>query len=108
MLAASVGAASATTKQGWLVISAGGCHTCGITTDGRLYCWGDNCDGELGVRDTASRSTPTLVSSHAWATVSAGAYHTCGLYTDGTRFCWGYNADGELGIGDTINRNAPR
>jgi hypothetical protein len=29
-------------------VSAGAQHTCGVTGDGRAYCWGINFSGELG------------------------------------------------------------
>ena len=32
----------------WRVVSAGDRHTCGIRTDGTLWCWGSNERGELG------------------------------------------------------------
>jgi alpha-tubulin suppressor-like RCC1 family protein len=46
-------------------VSAGGDHTCGITTDGDLYCWGFNWSGQLGSQfgygTGGSRLTPTPV-----------------------------------------------
>ena len=33
---------------GFTSVSAGTDHTCGITEDGELLCWGDDSDGQLG------------------------------------------------------------
>ena len=43
------------------VLAAGYDHTCGITTDGALYCWGDNDHGELG-RSGGSQTEPVRVT----------------------------------------------
>ena len=37
-------------------------HTCGVTTSGAVYCWGDNFAGELGDGTTTQRLVPTLVA----------------------------------------------
>lgn len=42
-------------------ISAGGLHTCGVTTDGSLYCWGDNLFGQVGDGSTTDRGAPVRV-----------------------------------------------
>lgn len=42
-------------------ISAGTSHACGVTTDGRAYCWGGNEAGELGDGTTRTRHTPSRV-----------------------------------------------
>ncbi len=31
----------------WAAIAAGTSHTCGVRTDGSLWCWGDNDNGQL-------------------------------------------------------------
>src|SRR6266851_5772709 len=75
-------------------------HTCGVTTDGTAYCWGDNSWGELGSGTTTNSSTPVpVLGGHTFVTVSGGGYyiaivdfssaHTCGVTTGGVAYCWG-------------------
>lgn len=94
----------------WNTVSAGTYHTCAITNndvanaDQRLYCWGDNSYGQLGINSTTSASTPTPVDiGGRWIAVSAGAYHSCGINfpvssTSGTLWCWGANGYGQVGV----------
>lgn len=46
-------------------VAAAGSHTCGLTTNSGLYCWGNNRSGQLGDGSTTNRSTPVAVSG--WA-----------------------------------------
>ena len=66
-----------------------------------------NDSGQLGVGDTADRTTPTMTPGGGWAAVSVGGSHACGLMSDGTRYCWGANFYGQLGLSGTTNRNQP-
>lgn len=40
---------------------AGDRHLCGLSEDGKVYCWGDNQYGQLGLGDSLSRTVPTQV-----------------------------------------------
>jgi alpha-tubulin suppressor-like RCC1 family protein len=92
----------------WRVISAGRSHTCGITTVGKAYCWGDGADGRLGNGATANALTPVEVSGNrTWSTISAGAAHTCGVTTDGDAFCWGEREFGRLGNNNATPGDVP-
>ena len=86
-------------------MSGGRQSTCGIQSDGSLWCWGDNYSGELGTGDTISHSTPTRVGSEDdWASVSVGLWYACGIKTDQSLWCWGRNFDGDLGFpGGQVN-----
>jgi alpha-tubulin suppressor-like RCC1 family protein len=92
----------------WASISAGHDVSCGITTSGDAYCWGENDDGELGdgTTDDSDESGPQLViGGYEWTMVSVGDEHVCGVTTSGAAYCWGYNDDGQLGngtYGDTL------
>jgi alpha-tubulin suppressor-like RCC1 family protein len=73
-------------------LSAGGSHTCGVTTNGPGYCWGDNSAGQLGNGSKAASRIPVRVSGGlTFEAISAGTRHTCGVTTDGAVFCWGEN-----------------
>lgn len=94
---------------GWASIVPGeGSQTCGIRTDGQLWCWGYNGQGQLGDGTTTSRSHPVAVGTRAgWSSVAPGLSHTCALRDDGTAWCWGFNATGQLGDGSTAQRLVP-
>src|SRR3989441_12229619 len=72
-------------------VSGGGDHTCGVTTGGAVYCWGNNGLGQLGNGTTTNSATPVAVGGGVtFATVSAstGSF-TCGLTRGGAAYCWG-------------------
>jgi len=94
--------------QNWSSVSCGTYHTIARKTDGTLWAWGYNWNGQLGLGDTTDRNTPTKVGTDTnWASVSCGAQHTLAIKTDGTLWAWGYNWNGQLGLGDTTERNTP-
>jgi alpha-tubulin suppressor-like RCC1 family protein len=89
-------------------VSAAGFHTCGVTTDYRVYCWGPNSAGQLGDGTTTQRLTPVAVAGgRQFRQVDVGYSHTCGVTTDNRAFCWGSNVYGQLGDGTTSQRLTP-
>jgi pimeloyl-ACP methyl ester carboxylesterase len=73
-------------------------HTCGVTKDGRAYCWGFNNFGQLGSRASEGTTTPIAVSGGlTFRAITTGAFHTCGITASGAAFCWGNNSLGQLG-----------
>jgi alpha-tubulin suppressor-like RCC1 family protein len=93
----------------WKSVAGGGSHTVAIKTDGTLWTWGLNSYGQLGVNDTANRTTPvqTFLGGTNWKSVDCGRFHTLAIKTDGTLWGWGRNAYGELGVNNTANRGTP-
>ncbi len=100
----------------WAAISAGLLRTCGIRTNQKSYCWGNNDQGQLGNGDTTGRLSPTLIANPSAAadgfrftsiSASDSGRHTCGISADKVAFCWGDNALGQLGDGSMIDRLIP-
>ena len=83
------------------MLSAGGFHTCGLTSSGAAYCWGDDSQGQLGRASNRSspewyfyfgQGTPVAVAgSLAFKSIAASLSATCGVTTGGVSYCWGAN-----------------
>jgi hypothetical protein len=84
-------------------------------TDGTLWCWGDNGEGQLGLNESEigaptwtspQRSSPTQVGSGTdWnydneGKISAGYQRVFAIKTDGTLYGWGRSHQGQLGLNE--------
>lgn len=115
----------------YVQISAGSNHTCALTEDSQVYCWGLGTSGQLGVgkvttTDQASgedcnpgtgianitfcKQSPTIIDPAPTTTamsISAGDLHTCMMTLEGNVYCWGANTDGQLGTSNKSQVSSP-
>ncbi|MBU1243722.1 DUF4215 domain-containing protein [Myxococcota bacterium] len=73
-------------------------HACAYYANSDLWCWGFNGQGQTGIGDTNTRTTPVLVSAVQSTHVACGLAHTCAVVDTQVR-CWGGNEMGQLGDG---------
>jgi alpha-tubulin suppressor-like RCC1 family protein len=87
-----------------------------LTSLGRIFTWGSNQHGQLGLDSADALPTGNrrvLLPSEVKlvgvfiADVSAGGYHTLALTDQGQLYVFGRNDDGQLGLGDLYTRRAP-
>ena len=77
-------------------------------TDGTLWSWGINTNGQLGLSNNTNYSSPVQVPGTTWSRVTNGsAGSTFGLKTDGTLWSWGYNTKGYLGQNNRSSYSSP-
>jgi len=90
-------------------VATGMYHSCALTVDGVVKCWGDNTWGQLGDGTTESHLTAVDVAQGTERAVDlvAGSYHTCYLSTSGMVKCWGKGYDGQLGNGSMETQTKP-
>jgi alpha-tubulin suppressor-like RCC1 family protein len=84
--------------------------TCGVTTDGRLFCWSYNGNGWLGDGTLVVRRLrpAAVVGGRRYRQVSVGWSHACAVTTSSQAYCWGNNLAGRLGGGSTVeSRSTP-
>jgi RHS repeat-associated protein len=100
---------SATGSSGNLgLLAAGQYHSLAVKSDGTVWAWGYNFDGEVGDGTTTERHTPVQVSGITNATaVAAGFTHSLALTSSGSVESWGKNDDGQLGDGTNSTRLTP-
>jgi alpha-tubulin suppressor-like RCC1 family protein/rRNA maturation protein Nop10 len=97
------------TATDWLTVSASisGAHSFGIKTNGTLWAWGTNTEGQFGNGTTTQSTSPIQIGTGTnWSSISTGQQHTLGLQTNRQYICGtGRNNDGQLGIGTLVLRS---
>ncbi|XP_052190726.1 ultraviolet-B receptor UVR8 isoform X2 [Diospyros lotus] len=91
-------------------ISGGWRHTMALTSDGKLYGWGWNKFGQVGVGDNVDHCSPMQVRfphEQKVVQISCGWRHTLAVTERGNVFSWGRGTNGQLGHGESIDRNVP-
>ncbi|MFM2166724.1 MAG: hypothetical protein RIS79_1095 [Verrucomicrobiota bacterium] len=96
-----------------IVSSATAAHTLALTSDGKVYAWGENTEGQLGDNSTTSYPYPVAVDmtgallGKTVVALAAGYQHSLALTSDGGLYAWGSNFAGELGTGSTSDSLVP-
>lgn len=74
-------------------ITSGSYHVCAITSTSKLFCWGENFQGQIGQGDLYNKHRiPMAVdASLNYTLVAASGNMTCGITSTGVLKCWGNN-----------------
>ena len=97
-----------TWANGYQKVSAHGQGGAAIRTDGTLWTWGNNGNGELGLNNKTEYSSPKQVPGTTWRTVQGAQDAMFATKTDGTLWAWGDNTYGSLGQNDRTNESSPK
>lgn len=94
-------------------VAASALHTCVLTVDGGVKCWGYRLFGRIGnggsTSLTSTQLTPvdvTGLTSNVARLSSKGAT-TCAITNSGGLKCWGLGTNGELGHGVNASSSTP-
>ena len=104
-------------------VASGKNHTCALTFDGHVKCWGRSDEGALGdngaVTDNQSWFPVNVVGEDTDGSaggngllsnivqITLGVQYACALNAEGKVWCWGNGGNGRLGTGSTGNKNYP-
>jgi alpha-tubulin suppressor-like RCC1 family protein len=102
-------APTATTTANFTIsgkVAGGATHSLGLKSDGTIWAWGGNGNGQLGIgsSDTTSHLVPQQVKQNATTFLTglsfaaAGGSHSLAIKkSDGSVFGWGSDSSGQLG-----------
>jgi alpha-tubulin suppressor-like RCC1 family protein len=93
-------------------IKAFGDTVCALA-NGKVYCWGSNSHGQLGINSTTDSNVPVQVKDSAGTafltnvqSISVGGYHSCAI-SYAKLWCWGRNTYYQIGDGTNTQRLIP-
>ncbi|NP_001354177.1 X-linked retinitis pigmentosa GTPase regulator isoform G [Homo sapiens] len=87
-------------------LSAGSNTSAALTEDGRLFMWGDNSEGQIGLKNVSNVCVPqqvTIGKPVSW--ISCGYYHSAFVTTDGELYVFGEPENGKLGLPNQLLGN---
>ncbi|XP_005614124.3 X-linked retinitis pigmentosa GTPase regulator isoform X6 [Equus caballus] len=92
-------------------LSAGSSSSAALTEDGELFMWGDNSEGQIGLKNIDNVCVPhqvTIGKPISW--VSCGYYHSAFITTEGELYTFGEPESGKLGLPSKllINHRIPQ
>jgi alpha-tubulin suppressor-like RCC1 family protein len=91
------GTSSAAVLQMTKKITAGGAHSCAITEDGSVFCFGRDVEGQVsGVGGEPAVLSPRRIAIDAATDIAAGDAHSCAVTAKGV-VCWGSARFGQAG-----------
>ena len=91
----------------WSDVACGLYRSHGLKTDGTLWSWGYNAEGQLGQNNLTQRSSPVQIPGTSWRRVEAFKNTAQATRTDGTLWTWGTRDDGLLGQNTFIKYSSP-
>ena len=97
----------------WAQVAAGNVHTCAVTTEGEVYCWGDNSYGQTDIpAGLLSENRDSGMPNPGFLKIVTGGNHTCVLENEqaatssvpaaGSIVCWGDDTFGQTGSQDKM------
>jgi len=93
----------------WKLVAVGYRAMVATKTDGTLWTWGFNSNGQLGDNTTISKSSPiqTVSGGSNWSQINMSALGASSIKTDGTLWLWGNNSVGQLGDNTIVTKSSP-
>ncbi|WP_027390899.1 LamG-like jellyroll fold domain-containing protein [Chrysiogenes arsenatis] len=91
--------------QDWVRVATGSVHSLALKSNGTLWSWGTNSQGQLGDGTAEQRNAPVQIGvGSAWRDIAAGGSYSIALREDGTLWTWGYgiHGNGSLHMGVTV------
>jgi len=83
-------------------VIAGKNHSCILSDDGVVRCWGANDRGQVGDGTGNEQANAVNVPGISNITAMAAWDHTCAVKTTGELYCWGENKENQLGVTEMI------
>jgi alpha-tubulin suppressor-like RCC1 family protein len=78
-----------------------------IKTDGTLWMWGRNNNGNLGINDATDYSSPKQVPGTTWRSIGGSFGAVLATKTDNTLWAWGYGGEGQLAQNSVVQYSSP-
>ncbi|MBX7209167.1 MAG: M36 family metallopeptidase [Verrucomicrobiaceae bacterium] len=94
------------TASNWAEVSQNGTSGLALRSDGTLWAWGLNLNGQLGDGTTSTKTAPTQIGIASWSKIAMGSAFSAAIQTNGTLWLSGSNTSGQLGDGTTTQRTS--